>query len=456
MDASPAMNVYEYNLESGEITQVTSSLYNAFEASYSPDGNTIAYVLQSKDERKIATLNRADFVNQPVANEALLTGVSLQEELNRPLLGSEEMASISTLEKNPYRSDVSWLKPRAVYPVFIEKADTYQYGAGVSSVDALSRQAYSAEITGIQNRLWYDLTYTNKMFYPGFELSAYSEPQFFAIQNNQSEVFSLMRQDRGFSLSLPFNYIFRGDTRYSAISFSPEISAEQFKYYNLQAEELSDFSTRYKASFFSQLSLGILNLPRDIQPSSGVSLFGLYEQTLNEPTATVPTPIGNYSVDFRNQWAAYYGMFGFVSPLRRWNQSMRVDVQFLSQSSRAIYSNSTIIPMGFNSSDFPNYNVSNNTGFQNIGRFSTRYTIPVWYPDNGGLLVPLYLSSVYLTTFTHTLTNMNANDLVASSRSVLGAGLHVQFKVSNLLLDLGIGFSYEPTRGNTQLIFGQF
>ncbi len=456
MDASPAMNVYEYDLDTEEITQLTSSLYNAFEASYSPDGNTIAYVLQSVDERKIATLSRAVFVNKPITNEALLTGSALEEEISRPLLGSSVMSSISEIEKTPYRSDASWLKPRAVYPVFLEKADTYQYGAGFSSIDALSRQAYSAEITGIQNRVWYDFTYTNKMFYPGVEVSAYSDPQFFAIRNNQNEVFSLMRQDRGFSLSMPFNYIFRGDTRYSAFSFSPEISAEQFKYYNLDADELTDFSTRYKAGLFSQLSLGILNLPRDIQPSSGMALFGLYEQTLNEPSATVPTPIGDYSANFRNQWAAYYGVFGFVSPLRRWKQSMRLDLQFLNQSSRAIYSNSTIVPMGFNNIDFPNYNISNDTGFQNIGRFSTRYTIPVWYPDTGGLLVPLYLSSVYLTTFTHTLTDMNANDLVESSRSVLGAGLHVQFKVSNLLLDLGIGFSYEPTRGNTQLIFGQF
>ena len=456
MDASPAMNVYEYDLESEVITQVTSSLYNAFEASYSPDGNTIAYILQSDDERRLATLNRSDFMNQELNDDALLTSTSLQNEMSRSLLGAEEMESISTLEKEPYRSDISWLKPRAVYPVFTEKADTYQYGAGLSSIDPLSRQAYSAEVTGIQNRLWYDFTYTNKMFYPGFEVSAYSDPQFFAIQNNQSEVYSLMRQDRGFSLSLPFNYTFKGDTRYSALSFSPEISAEQFKYYNLQAEELSDFATRYKASIFSQLSLGILNLRRDIQPSSGISFFGLYEQTLNEPSVAIPTPIGNYSVDFDNQWAAYYGVFGFVSPLRRWNQSLRLDVQFLNQSSRAIYSNSTIIPMGFNTDDFPNFNISNNTGFQNIGRFSTRYTIPLWYPDTGGLLVPLYLSSVYLTTFTHTLTDMNANDLVDSSRSVFGAGLHVQFKVSNLLLDLGIGLSYEPTRGNTQLIFGQF
>lgn len=456
MDAGTAMNVYEFNLESGKVTQLTSSLYNAFEASYSPDGSQIAYIVQEVNERKVAILNQDDFLNREVPASMRLRGSALNEKLNTPLLGATAMDSISTIQKTPYGRDFSWLKPRAVYPVWEEKAGTYQYGAGLSTIDALSSQAYSAEITGIQNRLWYDITYTNKMFYPGFELSGYSDPQFFVIRNQQGESYSVMRQDRGFSLSLPFDYTIRGDTRLTSFTFSPEVSAEQFKYYSLEPSSLTDFATRYKAGFFSQLNIGVLNLRRDIQPSSGISFFGLYEQTLNEPDISIATPIGTVESSFANQWAAYYGVFGFVSPLRRWNQSLRLDLQFLNQSESPIYSNDTIIPMGFASGVFPNYSVGNNTGFQNVGRFSTRYTIPVWYPDTGGLTVPLYLSSIYLTTFTHTLTDMNANDLVASSRSIFGAGFHVQFKVSNLLFDLGVGLAYEPTRNNTQFIFGQF
>lgn len=457
MDGYPAMNIYEYDLGNESIRQITSSLYNAFEASYAPDGQKIAYVLQSGDERKLAILNRADFLDKEVPGSALLRDQELRAQLERPLLGADAIDSISTIQKSPYRGDISWLKPRAIYPVVVEKANTYQYGAGFSSIDPLSRHAYSAEITGIQSRLWYDLTYTNKMFYPGVEFSAYSDPQFFAdINPNNGQLYSLMRQDRGFSLSVPFEYVFKGDTRLSSITFSPQVKAEQFKYYNLQPQELSDFSTRYRAGFFLQLSLGILNLSRDIQPSSGVSLFALYERTLNEPTAIIDFPGGPVGRTFENQWTAYYGVFGFVSPLRRWNQSLRLDLQFLSQSPKAIYSNETIIPMGFDANSFPNYNQSSDTGFRNIGRFSTRYTIPLWYPDTGGLTVPLYLSSIYLTTFTHTLTDMDANDLVASSRSILGAGFHVQFKLSNLLFDFGVGLAYEPSRENTQFIFGQF
>lgn len=454
MDASPAMNVYELDLDTKEIVQLTSSLYNAFEASYSPDGHQIAYVVQNVNERKIAILDRADFLNRRVSDSALLTGTELQKELKRPLLGSDLMDSVTRNEKSSYKGDLKWLKPRVIFPIVQEKAGTYQSGVSISSIDPLSSQAYSVELTGIQNRAWYDVTYTNKSFYPGARISIYSEPQFFPLQN-ANETFSLMRQDRGLGVSIPFSYTFRSDTRFSGISFEPEFKIEQFKYYDLQANELTDFFNRYRAGFYSQLSLGILNLPRDVQPSSGISFFGLFEQTFKEQQVSVPTPIGTYEPSNRTLWSAYYGAFGYVSPLRKLNQSLRLDVRILSQSISPIYSNDTIIPLGFSEDIFPNF-IDQQRAFRNIGRFSTRYTIPLFYPDNGMLTVPLYLSSIYLTAFSHTLTDMDSNNLVESSRSIFGAGLHLQFKVSNLLFDFGVGLAYEPTRENTQFIIGQF
>lgn len=457
LDGAPAMNVFEYNLDNQVITQITSSLFNAFEASYSPTGNRIAYIVQDDSERKLAVLDRKNFYNQPLTTASLLSGNELKEELNRPLLGNEIIDQIKTIEKTPYRGNFSWLKPRSILPTYEEKSGTAQVGAVISSIDPLSSQAYSLEISGIQNRAWYDATYTNKTFYPGFELSAYSDPNFFIARNpNSGDLFSLMRQDRGFGLTLPFNYTFRGDTRFSSLSFYPGINAEQFKYYDLSANELSDFSTRYTAEVFTQLSLGILNLPRDIQPSSGISFFGIYEKTLNEPTAVIQFPGGPANRFFTDQWSAYYGTFGFVSPFRKWNQSLRLDLQFLQQSDSPIYSNDTIVPLGFKDDEFPNFDLTSGEGFSHIGRFSTRYTIPLFYPDNGGLTVPFYLSSIYLTAFSHTLTDMDSNDLLESSRSIFGGGLHLQFKVSNVLFDFGVGLAYEPTRNRTQLIFGQF
>jgi hypothetical protein len=458
LDKYPAMNVYEYDIERKKVIQITGSLYNAFEASYSPSGDKIAYILQSGDERKVALLNRADFLNKEPAAYERLTNEEAQAAFQRPLLGASAMDSIQAFKKEPYRGDISWLRPRTLYPVVKDNAGVNQIGVGFASVDALSRQAYDIEFTGIQNRLWYNFSYTNKMFYPGFELEAFNNPSFFTIKNpNTNQNYSLMQQKRGASISLPFEHILKGDTRYSSFYLEPEFTAEQYKYYSLRNIELSDFATRYKAGVFSQLSVGMLNLPRDVQPSSGMFLFGSFDQALNAPSYSLKLPKGPaFTLGIKNQWAAYYGLSGFVSPLRRWNQSLRVDVRFLQQSDNPIYSTNTIIPLGFSDDPFPDFDAQGNALNTNLGRLSTRYTIPLFYPDNGMLTVPLYLSSIYLSTFTHTLTNMNANDLMASSRTILGAGFHVQFKVSNLLFDLGVGLSYEPTRNKTQFIIGQF
>ncbi|SMO63196.1 WD40-like Beta Propeller Repeat [Gracilimonas mengyeensis] len=453
LDIGSTLNIYEYNLNSGQVVQITNAPYNAFEGAYSPDGSRLAYIIQQDDERKLAILDQSDFLNAPLSPLHFLSAQAFEEQQNHPLLGASWSDSLQDLKPEPYRSGLGWLKPRAVYPVYTQTAGTNELGVSLSSIDALSSQAYNIEITGIQDRLWYDVTYANKMFYPGFELQAYSDPSFTSLLVNNGR-YSIMRQERGLSLSLPFSYTFRANTRLSSLYISPEVSAEQLRYFDLQPEPISDFSTRYRAGIFSQLNLGILNLRRDVQPSSGLGLFGFFERTLNKPEYQLD--LGNLSPNLvlDNQWTAYYGAMGYVSPLRKWNQSLRLDLQFLQQSASPIYSNDTILPMGFSDMPFPS--PASGDRLRHLGRFSTRYTIPLFYPDTGYFTVPLYVNSIYLTTFTHTLTDMNSNNLVASSRSLFGAGLHLQFKVSNLLLDLGFGIAYEPTRNNTQIILGQF
>lgn len=454
MDASPAMNVFEYNVVTGNVVQITNSAYNAFEASYSPDENAIAYVIQAGDERKIAFLQNEDFLNKPVDDSLFLSADELEDRFQRKLTG-EGLFENRDWEVSSYKTDWTWLKPRLVLPVIRENANTIQSGVSFSSIDVLQSQSYQIELTGIQNRLWYDFSYSNRSFYPGLDINAYSEPLFFAAVNpHTQENIALMRQDRGISLSVPFDFIFRNNTRSTGLFIEPEISAEQYKFYNLTPDPLSDFATRYKAGIFSQYYYNLMALPRDVQPSAGWVFFGLFEQTLNESKAALSLEGGEAIFEFGNQWAAYYGAYTYLSTLRRFNQSLRLDLRFLQQSSSPIYSNSTIVPMGFEVNPFPTAVSAN--GVRNIGRFSTRYTIPLLYPDNGWLTLPLYLSSIYLTAFSHTLTDLNSSDLLASSRSIFGAGVHVQWKLSNISFEIGLGLSYEPSRNNLQLIYGQF
>lgn len=455
LDRSPAMNTYEYHPDEGRVYQLTNSRYNISEASWSPDGEQLAFVRQTKGEQLLALAGRSDLLYKDVSMDKRLTGAELSDAVNRPLLG-HEMISDSTWQIRDYKTGFSWLKPRMILPVLKEKSGVTEGGVAFSGADVLSSHAYRFELTGIQDRLWYNLSYTNKSFYPGFKAAWYSEPDFLsAIDPETERDFGLLRQERGLELSLPFDYTFRSDTRLSSLTFEPSVAMEQIKYYNLIPQPVSEFATRYKAGLFSQLNMGLQRLPRDVQPSAGLVAFSILETTLNEPQNTIKYPSGARGrVDFSNQWSAYYGLFGYVPVARRWNQSLKLDLRFLKQSSAPVFSTTTIIPPGFTENPFPTFaggGVNNN-----LARFSSRYVIPLWYPDKGGLTVPFYLSSMYISVFSHTLTDLNNGDLLKQSRSIVGGGLHFQFKVSNLNFQLGFGFAVEPSRNQTQLIIGQF
>lgn len=455
LDRSPAMNTYEYHISEDRVYQLTNSRYNISEASWSPDGETLAFVRQTEGEQLLALASRSELLNLAVDAGEQLKNNELAEAINRPLLGNE-MLSDSTWEIRDYKTGFSWLKPRMVLPVIKEKSGVTEGGVAFSSGDVLSSQAYRFELTGIQDRLWYNLSYTNKSFYPGFKAEWYSEPDFLSATDPETErSVGILRQERGLELGLPFDYTFRSDTRLSSLTFEPSIAMEQIKYYNLIPQPVSGFASRYKAGLFSQINLGLQRLPRDVQPSGGLVAFSFLETTLNEPENTIKYPSGAEGrVNFSNQWSAYYGLFGYVSVVRKWNQSLKLDLRFLKQSAAPVFSTSTIIPPGFSENPFPTFageEVNNN-----LARFSSRYVIPLWYPDKGGLTVPFYLSSMYISAFSHSLTNLNGGDLLKQSRTIAGVGLHFQFKVSNLNFELGFGVAFEPTRNQTQLIIGQF
>ncbi len=94
-----------------------------------------------------------------------------------------------------------------------------------------------------------------------------------------------------------------------------------------------------------------------------------------------------------------------------------------------------------------------------MASLSTRYTVPLWYPDDGGFLVPAYLSNIYLVGFSNTvadLDNYSVSDFFEASRTVLGVGLRTRFRLSNLTFDLGIGIGFEPTRNEANPFVGNF
>jgi hypothetical protein len=126
-------------------------------------------------------------------------------------------------------------------------------------------------------------------------------------------------------------------------------------------------------------------------------------------------------------------------------------VQILTQTEIGKYNLQSIVSNAFDEDVF--------LGANNAGFFSTRYTIPLAYPDDGGFLIPVYLSNLYIVLFSQTVGDLNRGpfpDIVSSSRTALGLGLRTRVRLSNLSIDLGIGIGYEPSRNQWSLVLGDF
>jgi hypothetical protein len=85
-----------------------------------------------------------------------------------------------------------------------------------------------------------------------------------------------------------------------------------------------------------------------------------------------------------------------------------------------------------------------------IHEFSGRYTFPLFYPENGGVLLPWYVQNLYGVLFGR--THVGTENTIGSSpiNHIYGAGLRFVTGLSNIRIDLGVAwfFTYgvsEPT-----------
>ena len=456
-DVDGSMNVYEYDISTGRLFKQTNTQYNSFEASYNKDGSAIVHVQQNRNEYVPAVLERKNFLNEPVDPSVWKPSPGKRASMNRPEVGREDNLDISGWKTDSYSSGLSWLKPRTFLPIIEEvpNSDIYEIGLAFHSSNLLQNQSYSLDLSYVQDRFWYDLTYSNKTFFPGFRTEIYSRPSFLNLSaqgQNGSVPISFLTQRRGASLSVPIPLTLKSNIRFSSFFIEPEIEYSQFRLFELNhnGEAASDFSDRFSANIFSAFSYNLQQNIRDVQPNSGITLFSELEYVfsrLSNETLTINTPEINGQLSLSEPYALRGGIITYLSPLRRWNQSLRIDLEATTQSN-PLFDSQSLVSEGFSEPVYPLA--------KDVAALSTRYTIPLFYPDDGGLLLPLYLSNIYLVAFTNTVTRYDQPDIIEASRGVVGGGIRFQFRISNLALDIGFGYGYEISRNNHNFFIGDF
>lgn len=454
-DHTGVMNIYEYDLSSDRVVQITESVHNAFEGSYSPDGSQIAYIGQVGYERKLHLLEAGNWAERPVHKRDWSHNEKIDTMFERPLMNRSEEVFLDQgeWEFERYRTGISWVRPRLWNPTYERESDRNRFGLHMESVDVMNSQRYEGDVNFFADRVWYNAKYINNLFFPGFRIELFNNPVFttFKGQLNGEEVnLEYLQQSRGTSLRIPVRFRLESNARFSSILFEPQYFLSQIRFLDAEqtSRDLSDFGTRHTIGLRSVLNLKLRQFSRDMQPNSGLVLFGEGRYGLNSDQFQIQDDNVTITGDLVQRKGIRAGMITYLAPLSKWNQSMRVMFQVYSQTDVPVFNLSSQYSDLFSETPL--------SGVNTAGMLNTRYTIPLIYPDEGGLLLPAYLSNIYLVLFSQTVTDLDEENLLESSRSVFGLGIRSRFRISNMAFDFGVSIGWEPTRNEFTGTFGTF
>jgi hypothetical protein len=328
-------------------------------------------------------------------------------------------------------------------------------GLEFHSADPLKRHSYSLTATGVQQRLWLDLDYRYTGYHPGFGLNAFNRPTFpvFRDADRELDPQRFLIQNLGMRFYVPFVYTFRRNTRLTSLRLRPEYEITRIRFFSPDSPQdpLTEFGSLHSLGLSTVFNYRLRQFTRDFQPNAGWIFFAQTSYDLNSHTFNFDHANHSFRGTFIDRKGLRFGLIRFLAPLGRWNQSLRIGTEVITQTEVGKYNIQNVASNAFRGNVFPDAN--------NVGFLDTRYTIPLAYPDDGYFLIPTYLSNLYLVLFSQTVGDLSETtftETIHNSRTAVGAGIRTRFRLSNLTFDIGIGFGYEPSRNQWSLIFGQF
>ncbi|TNE71318.1 hypothetical protein EP331_09740 [bacterium] len=437
-DYTGTANTYEYQPETGKVHQLTNSLFNAFEADYADNDSLIAVIVQHDNEQQVSVVQKSDFLQVEVDSS-----LWKHQQTNKKRYWQSTAESHKLFEKKPHYTQVSWLRPRAVLPIY--ETGTYgdKIGAILVGTDVLQRHTYTAEFSHQYEQAWYDITYRYSGFYPGFEVSVYKDPYLFPFNNNEVAVLA----EQALTFGIPLSIHLENNINYSGLYIKPILKWMRFSFAHPITTGSTNFESlinnlakgdNWSVGMSSSFYLKLLQRARDLQPSEGFILNTQLDMDVVDNTL-----YNLYNTNEKKRLGFIVGAYGFLSnPLFR-NHSLRLGSQYLYQPKIPTY----------NTLDFV-WDAGASMPFENskqILELSTRYTFPFLYPEDGGVLIPWYLQNVYGVLFTRTHINE-----IKNSNTLLGVGLRYTSGFGNIRLDLGISYIYNTSNGTYGIWSGDF
>ena len=426
-DFNGVLNLYEYDIEKEKLYQLTNHKYGIMEGNYHSDGTRVAAVQFLENRFELVILDENDI--DPVIVDSIKWKNRDLKEPSPP--ASSHSESISDNWKiSSYNTGAGWLRPRAFFPYWENESGAIgnRFGVTLSSGDVLRKNSYFADISTSNSRFWYDIEYRYSGFFPGFRLKGYQRP----VQTTGNLI-----DRQGFGVDIPIRYRIDHNTRFSSFTIIPGLDFLRQRQIATDGQALGPWFNRTTAGLFASYQHRIQQNIGDMQPNTGWLIFGEYEQDVQ--------------TDMTRSLSAFRaGLYKFLTFSTQSNQSMRVGTEWLTQN-LPYFDIGGFFSIGFGDDVLE--------GENNASRIHTRYTIPLHRGDRGNVLFPVFYDVVYATLFSDTiipLTGRNSTELVEDSRTLYGAGIRFQMRLFNIPVDIGLAYTYEPTRERGSVILGSF
>ncbi len=411
------------------LVQLTNVPFGAMEPSISPDASTLAYVEYGHERYELRVIPFDLALARPVA-PAMHTG----EETSAPLMPAAADASHDA--PVPYRP-LRYLAPRTLLPSWTDSGDGTVWsgplgfgpGMALQGADPLRRWTYSLGAHYQAARLWVSMAAATHVHVLQTDIELYSKARAASVlyRDHSDTVLGVWGQAwRGVRLNLSLPVFLESNVRSTSLHLRLEQTLAQNRLIALPGTILPQlprswrtFQGRYSVGPAALLRYRISRNTRDLMPNSGSVLNVSSDLDLwdgrAQPRRAVLARLGHY-------W----------SLSKQYHTGLRIQATLVAQNRAQLYSPSHFAPRGFEDGRL---------------RSRTYYGVdalaiqPLWFADNGLVIVPVYLKVLYAYAFAEALFGHRPQETYRSA----GAGLGLDIRVAHHInLQLRVGGAYHP------------
>ena len=404
------------------IVQLTNVPYGAMEPSVSPDGTALAYVEYAHERYDLRVMPFDVGNGRPLPASELLDAV--------PAAMPVDLMAGGTVV--PYRS-ARHLRPRTLLPDFLDSGNGTAWGGALGfgpgltlqGADPLRRWTYSVAAYRQAERMWYGLGVATQRGGIRADLEAFSEPGTAVVRygTRAATTETVGQEHVGARLNLSLPVFLESNVHSTTAWVALESTVAANRLFALPGRALPPVPNEWRR-FRGRFTLGpaiylryrMSRNMRDLMPSRGTSL-----------SASADWDVWSGRGGERRGMTAR--LAHYLSLSRRRHTGLRLRATMVAQSRPWVYNMEYFAPRGY---EHESFDARSYFGLDGL------VMQPLWFIDNGFVLMPVYFKVLYLYGFAEALCGIRDDACYRAA----GAGLGVQLRLLHYLdMEIRLGVS---------------